>query len=523
MSTPSLRLARQELFKTPSRTLTEDQHIALGYERARASAAEYGLTAEDIVHLTPKFWSYHMDLVHTVSFATFVLVTIQYNLAAGTMGPFAATRPDLQRLMDRILNFEVSSQIHAPHHPDQGLPRVGVVMARLMVAGEDRGLRPFIVWLNDGYRMHDGISSKKLPNRTGSRPIDHSVTTFDHVRLPSSALLGSLEKPHNMREHFLSVIWRVAVGTLGLSSVMVPVMKRSVYVAGKYSMRRHVQGNDGKPTPIISFRTQQRPILHTLAQIAVFEPYAHECFRRFMQSDIKPTVRHGIAATMKAVLNSATQSSLYGLAERCGAQGLFEYNHIIQGQLETRGISIAEGDILALCIRRYSMPVPRDPSSLLARHEKGLFDECLGVIKDIKGGHRNVEFNNAILPRCQPLIEAMGQRMAYEAAAEAGAKPELLQLYEAGVVLQDSSWYVQHAGLTREAQFENESRALDACLPQLEQMLDNTGAKDYTDSPLLSQETWDTFVASLETFEPPTRRVDGWNEEVQSPQVRSRL
>lgn len=42
MSTPSLRLARQELFKTPSRTLTEDQHIELGYERGRVSAAEYG-------------------------------------------------------------------------------------------------------------------------------------------------------------------------------------------------------------------------------------------------------------------------------------------------------------------------------------------------------------------------------------------------------------------------------------------------------------------------------------------------
>lgn len=241
-----------------------------------------------------------------------------------------------------------------PTTPIKGFPRVAVVMARLIVAGEDRGLRPFIVWLNDGYRMHDGITSQKLPNRVGSRPIDHSVTTFNHVRLPSSALLGSLEKPRNMRDHFLSVIGRVTVGTLGLSSVMIPVLKRSVYVAGKYSIRRHVQGNDGKPTPIISFRTQQRPILHTLAQIAVFEPYTKKCIRQFMQPGTKATVRHGVAATLKAVLNSATQSSLYSLAERCGAQGLFEYNHIIQGQLETRGISIAEGDVLALCISKES-------------------------------------------------------------------------------------------------------------------------------------------------------------------------
>lgn len=49
-----------------------------------------------------------MDLLHTVSFATFVLVTIQYNLAAGTIGPYAATRPDLKQLVDRIMKFEVS-------------------------------------------------------------------------------------------------------------------------------------------------------------------------------------------------------------------------------------------------------------------------------------------------------------------------------------------------------------------------------------------------------------------------------
>ncbi|KAJ5086980.1 hypothetical protein NUU61_008287 [Penicillium alfredii] len=350
-------------------------------------------------------------------------------------------------------------------------------MARLIVAGEDHGLRPFIVWLNDGYRMHNGITSQKLPNRAGSRPIDHS-------------------KPRNMEDHFLSVIGRVTVGTLGLSSVVIPVLKRSVYVAGKYSIRRHVQGNDGKPTPIISFWTQQRLILHTLAQIAVFEPYTKKCIRQFMEPCTKSTVRHGVAATLKAVLNSATQSSLYSLAERCGAQGLFEYNHIIQGQLETRGMSIAEGDVLALCIRlaselllgRYSLPAARDPSALLAHHEQGLFDESHNIIKNMTKGHRS------------PLVEAMGHRMAYEAAVEAGVNPNLLALYEAGVVLQDSSWYVQHAGLTREAQFENDSRALDACLPHLDHMLDGTEAKEYADSPLLSQEEWDRFTASLETF-----------------------
>jgi alkylation response protein AidB-like acyl-CoA dehydrogenase len=153
-----------------------------------------------------------------------------------------------------------------------------------------------------------------------------------------------------MRSNFFSVISRVAVGTLALSLVMIPVLKRAVYVAGKYSLRRKVQGFDGKSTAIIAFRTQQRPILHTLAKIAVFEAYADDSVQRFMQPDLKPAVRHGIATTLKAVFNSATQTTLFELAERCGAQGLFRHNHIIENQLEARGNSIAEGDVTALCI-----------------------------------------------------------------------------------------------------------------------------------------------------------------------------
>lgn len=551
MSTASIRLARNELFKTQRIALTEDESIRLAYERARVSAREYGMTAEDVMQLTPKFWKYHLDLIHTVSSSTFVLVTIQYNLAAGTIGTYAADRPDLQELMDRIMKFDISAQfmltevghgldarnmettatllpdgafdLHSPSPqsakymppttPVNGFPRIAVVMARLVVADEDRGVRPFIVWLNDGHTMCDGITSRKLPNRAGSLPIDHSITSFNHVRLPASALLGSIEKPNSMRLNFLSVISRVTVGTLALSMVMIPAIKRAIYVAGNYSVRRKVEEH----LPVISFRTQQRPILHALAQVAVFEAYAEDSVQRFMQPGLKPPVRHGIATALKAVFNSATQTTLYNLAERCGAQGLFQHNHIIENQLECRGISIAEGDITALCIRlaaelllgRYEMPEAHDPSCLLALHEQGLFEECrTAAAKTNSTDHRSVEFNNAILPRCQPLVEAIGTRMAYEAAVAAGVDADLLALYEVGVLLQDSSWYIQHAGLTREMLYDRESRALDAVLPRLGELVQKTGAKEYVDAPILSQEAWNDFENSLEVFKPLESNVD---------------
>lgn len=211
-----------------------------------------------------------------------------------------------------------------PTAPKGNMPRVAIVIARLMVNGENRGVRPFVVACE--FHKKPGLIHRDhhrvLPQRAGSKPVDHAITYFDHVRLPAAALLGSLEKPADLRQNFLSVIWRVGVGSLALSTLSITALKASVYVAGRYSLRRTVTGADGAPMPIIAFRTQQLPIFHTLAQVFVLEAYARDASEQFVNPDLDPRVRHGIAATLKAVMLQHCQSSLYSLAERCGAQGL---------------------------------------------------------------------------------------------------------------------------------------------------------------------------------------------------------
>ena len=158
-----------------------------------------------------------------------------------------------------------------------------------------------------------------------------------------------------MRLNFMKVIWRVGVGSLALSNVTTATLRVGVYIAGKYSLRRKVTAPDGSPVPIIAFRTQQLPIFHALAQAFILDAYAKDAAQRFSDPDVDPQVRYGIAAALKAVMVLHCQTSLYSLAERCGAQGLFEHNQIIQLQLEMRGVAIAEGDVLALCIRKSSV------------------------------------------------------------------------------------------------------------------------------------------------------------------------
>jgi acyl-CoA oxidase len=44
--------------------------------------------------------------------------------------------------------------------PKSGMEKVAIVCARLLVDGEDRGIRAFIVSLGDGNQMCKGITAK---------------------------------------------------------------------------------------------------------------------------------------------------------------------------------------------------------------------------------------------------------------------------------------------------------------------------------------------------------------------------
>ncbi|TCD66082.1 hypothetical protein EIP91_001840 [Steccherinum ochraceum] len=542
----TLALASSDLFKIVDKNLDINTRAQIVYDRARAVSRTFGLTPEDIVYLRPKFWALHTDLIAPKDGAAMTLITIQYNLAAGTLAPHAFKRPELRPLLQQIMDFDVSAQyllsevghgLDSPHlettatlqadgsfilntpnpnaakwmpptGPFGNMPRIALVMARLIVSGEDRGVRPFVVALGNGKEMCKGVSAKVMPTRAGANPVDHAITYFDHVHLPKEALLGSTEKPHDLRQNFLDVIWRVGVGSLALSNLTIAALRASVYVAGKYSIRRTVTGTDGKPLPIIAFRTQQLPILHTLAQTFVLDAYGKDAAVRFGSPDLDPRVRHGIAATLKAVMVQHCQSDLYSLAERCGAQGLFEHNQIIQSQLEMRGVAIAEGDVLALCIRlaselligRYELPEAADPNSLLARHEAGLFEEARTVVMGLGAGHRSEAFNRLVLPLCQPLIEGIGHRMAYDAAVKARVPQPIINLYVANAVKHDASWYVEHAALTRRHIAEIEDKATSALLPQLDELLEATGAAPYCHAPIVSDQTWKAFVDDLPHF-----------------------
>lgn len=215
-----------------------------------------------------------------------------------------------------------------PSSPHSGMARTAIVFARLMVVGEDHGVRPFIVPLNDASgAMCPGITCTLFPFRPGAKAIDHASTSFHQVPLPAEALLGDIGgASKNDRKDFLRAIQRVTVGTLCLSTSNSAAMLVAGCIAGRYSAQRQV----GAPNSvsILSFSTQYGPIARILAHAAVFDKYAIESIQSFSENVENPDMQNVIAGIFKATVIGYAQKAMSELVDRCGWQGLFAHNQV---------------------------------------------------------------------------------------------------------------------------------------------------------------------------------------------------
>jgi hypothetical protein len=120
----------------------------------------------------------------------------------------------------------------------------------------------------------------------------------------------------NFRAAFQAAVWRISIGGLAIGAVAVPAIGVSAYIAGRYSLRRHVHdASTGNLIPIIDFRTQQIPIIHGLAQMFVMQAFINgsSTFKTFLNFTADPAVRAGIAAASKATMMMHAQGILLTL------------------------------------------------------------------------------------------------------------------------------------------------------------------------------------------------------------------
>ncbi|KAK0438116.1 acyl-CoA oxidase [Armillaria borealis] len=465
------------------------------YKRAELIWKTWGLTFEDILNLTPKFWKIHNDPIAWHDGSSITIMTIHLNLADGT---FILNSPN-----------RFASKYMPPTVPVLGKPCYAVVWSQLIVGDEKRGIRPFVVQLNDGVHMCKNITAKLIPTRHGATPVNHAITHFNNVKLPSTALLGPVGDKPSTHDDFLVAIWRISVGTLALASLALPATQIAAHIAYKYSLRRKVGAPN--PVPIISFRTQQIPIFTAVAQTYVIEALTKHAIKYFTDPVANHPARHAITTIYKAIVMEHAQASHFNLSERLGAQGLFDYNqivtqfviyHIVFFDLTPMLLGLAS----ELLQGRYAVPAPLYPQSLLAQHEKGVFEECRALAK--KYGPRSTQYADYILPRSKDLVEAIGHRMAHESAVAEHVPQILADIYEVFAIKKDIGWYLEAGLLTRARIADMENAAMISAFPNMNEWVDGMGVAPYAKAPILSEASWDNFVDNMYTFrEAPEERA----------------
>jgi acyl-CoA oxidase len=207
-----------------------------------------------------------------------------------------------------------------------GYKKVGIVAAKLVIDGNSKGTRHFIVPICDEKEMYRGVTCYPLPPRPGTSPLDFSVTQFDHVLLPHSALLGDELYSVDTRKAWWDEMSRIPVGTFAIGLSAVQGLKQVAFIAGKYSLSRHVAGKESVPVPIISFGTQQILILEAVATAHVMDAWWPSQTKILQIQSIPFATRHAVAVFFKTTVLRHTLLYAPILAERCGAQGTLEPN-----------------------------------------------------------------------------------------------------------------------------------------------------------------------------------------------------
>ncbi|KZV67237.1 hypothetical protein PENSPDRAFT_584288 [Peniophora sp. CONT] len=541
MSTNSLHL--HPLFANVDlESLRTDERVSLSYQRARLILKTYDLTPADVLNYSPKFWSLHLDPVNPLDIACFTILAAHTNLTVGTLARYLDERPDLKPLVASMLRLDTvgiyllserghgldsfNNETTATRTPDGGyilntpreeatkfmpastplfgVRKVALVMARLIVNKEDRGHRWFIVPICDETQLYPGVVSKRLPTRSGTAPLDFSLTSFHDLLLPESALLGSsLEAPVSPHEAWWNEVWRIPLGSMAISAPFIQAIKQVAYIGGKYSSHRTIAGRGPVPIPIITFPTQQWPILSAIAIANVVEAWYKGLITVVVDKSLDPRVRHGLAVVVKTTIMRHFQQSADLIAERCGAQGTFECNFIARIICDCKGAIIAEGDVLTLCIRlfsellmkRYFLPFPAAADCLLARRAHSVLDDNITLVQSLPGGHRGQEFQSLILPQAENSVAAFGHAMAYAAAREAGVPQYMLDIYELSIAELDAAWFLEHAKIGKVELLKRRAGTLAKAMPNMHVDLEKMGVAKVVQASIVTE---DGLKASFE-------------------------
>lgn len=255
-----------------------------------------------------------------------------------------------------------SAQKFMPNSSTLGGPKQAVVAARLISDGRDHGPVLFLVPLTDADGPLPGIRIRQLPERIG-QPVDHSLTSFDHVQLPPDAMLQAdhaqldadgtfTSQVASGRKRFLRAISRVTPGKLAMSAASCGISRSALTIAIRYAHHRHISAPRGTTVPIAAHTSHHERLISKLATTYAMTLLTRQTMKTWVEHD-KATLaaaEREVAIT-KAWVTWQGRQVVTEMRERCGAHGMLPLNGLAHHAGNLDGAITAEGDNLAISVK----------------------------------------------------------------------------------------------------------------------------------------------------------------------------
>ncbi|ASU79698.1 hypothetical protein CDG81_17075 [Actinopolyspora erythraea] len=350
--------------------LTADERCELAYRRLRM-LDQHGPGATTLVREPLRLFALQ-EWAAVVDPTTLSLAAIHYNLCQGTIRDLRGSGEHLEQCLDELARadsfgvflatelaygnnvaametravYDPESREYTLHTPGPravkfmpntglGVPKTGVVLARLISLGRDRGVFPFVVPIRDGAAT-PGVKIRALPEKPGL-DLDNAVTAFDRARIPYENLLpgthsslapdGRFHSDISPHQRFARAMGRVTPGKLGLAGGHVAAARAAVALTTRYSHQRRSSGKRGRAC-LMDHGGHRSAVLRELARVYATTFLVHEEQRRYAEHRDDVTGREQRIALTKAYATWSAAHTVTVCRERCGAQGLFSVNRI---------------------------------------------------------------------------------------------------------------------------------------------------------------------------------------------------
>ncbi|WP_432564046.1 acyl-CoA dehydrogenase family protein [Kineococcus sp. SYSU DK003] len=244
---------------------------------------------------------------------------------------------------------------------------IAVVFAQLVTAGEPRGVHAFVVPLRRDGNDVPGVTREDDGRKMGLNGLDNGRLSFDHVRIPRTALLnryadvaedGTYSSPiASANSRFFTMLGALVKGRVSVSGGALSQTKVGLEIALRYGARRTQFKRPGGDDEVVllDYLAHQRRLLVPLATTYALSFAQDELMGEMDEllgvqlsgSEPDPARQRafeGHAAAMKVASTWHATRTLQTCREACGGNGYLADSRLPQLKADTDVFTTFEGD-----------------------------------------------------------------------------------------------------------------------------------------------------------------------------------